>query len=193
MIIPIGNWILEEIFRIDKVLKNNGINIKLSINISSKQFENGNLVSKIKELFKKNDSQNINLVIEITESFLLQNTESAIQSLLEIKKLGIEISIDDFGTGFSSLSYLARLPVDYLKIDKSFIDDILSTNHKNLTSNIISMAKTLNLKTVAEGVETKEQTNRLMEEGCDELQGYYFSKPLIIDDFIKYVKQFNYN
>ncbi|WPC44262.1 EAL domain-containing protein [Clostridium sp. JS66] len=193
MIIPIGNWILEEIFRIDKVLKNNGINIKLSINISSKQFENGNLVSKIKELFKENDSQNINLVIEITESFLLQDTESAIQSLLEIKKLGIEISIDDFGTGFSSLSYLARLPVDYLKIDKSFIDDILSTNHKNLTSNIISMAKTLNLKTVAEGVETKEQANRLMEEGCDELQGYYFSKPLIIDDFIKYVKQFNYN
>ncbi|EET87665.1 diguanylate cyclase/phosphodiesterase with PAS/PAC sensor(s) [Clostridium carboxidivorans P7] len=193
MIIPIGNWILEEIFRIDKVLKDNGINIKLSINISSKQFENGNLVSKIKELFKENDSQNIDLVIEITESFLLQDTESAIQSLLEIKKLGIEISIDDFGTGFSSLSYLARLPVDYLKIDKSFIDDILSTNHKNLTSNIISMAKTLNLKTVAEGVETEEQANRLMDEGCDELQGYYFSKPLIIDDFIKYVKQFNYN
>ncbi|AWI04845.1 EAL domain-containing protein [Clostridium drakei] len=193
MIIPIGNWILEEIFRIDKILKNNGLNIKLSINISSKQFENGNLVSKIKKLFKENNSKNINLIIEITESFLLQDTESAIQSLLEIKKLGIEISIDDFGTGFSSLSYLSRLPVDYLKIDKSFIDDILSTNHKNLTSNIISMAKTLNLKTVAEGVETKDQINKLLEEGCDELQGYYFSKPLIIDDFIKYAKQFYYD
>lgn len=193
MIIPIGNWVLEEIFRIDKVLKNNGIDIKLSINVSSKQFENDNLVSKIKKLFKKNSSQDIDLVIEITESFLLQDAESAIQSLLEIKKLGIEISIDDFGTGFSSLSYLTRLPADYLKIDKSFIDDILSTNHKNLTPNIISMAKTLNLKTVAEGVETKEQVDKLMKEGCDELQGYYFSKPLSIDDFIKYIKQFNYS
>lgn len=190
MIIPIGNWVLEEIFRIDKILKNNGINIKLSINVSSKQFENGHIVSKIKEIFKKNSSQNINLVIEITESFLLQNIEKAIQSLLEIKKLGISISIDDFGTGFSSLSYLSRLPVDYLKIDKSFIDDIANPNHKNLTPNIISMAKTLNLKTVAEGVETQDQVNRLLDDECDELQGYYFSKPLAISDFIKYVKQY---
>jgi diguanylate cyclase (GGDEF)-like protein/PAS domain S-box-containing protein len=193
MIIPIGNWVLEEIFRIDKLLKINGINIKLSINVSSKQFENGNLVSKIKEIFKENSSQNIDLVIEITESFLLHDTEKAIQSLLEIKKLGIGISIDDFGTGFSSLSYLTRLPVDYLKIDKSFIDDIANTDHKNLTSNIIFMAKTLNLKTVAEGVETREQISRLIDEGCDELQGYYFSKPLAVSDFIKYVKQYDKN
>lgn len=193
MIIPIGNWILEEIFRIDKVLKSNGINIKLSINISSKQFENDNLVSKIKEIFKENSSQNIDLTIEITESFLLQNIEKAIQSLLEIKKLGIDISIDDFGTGFSSMSYLTRLPVDYLKIDKSFIDDIVNTKHKNLTPSIISMAKTLNLKTVAEGVETQEQINILINEGCDELQGYYFSRPITISDFIKYVNQYNKN
>ncbi len=191
MIIPIGNWVLEEIFRIDKLLKRNGINIKLSINVSSKQFENGNLVSKIKEIFKENSSQNINLTIEITESFLLHDTEKAIKSLLEIKKLGIGISIDDFGTGFSCLSYLTRLPVDYLKIDKSFIDDIANPNIKNLTSNIISMAKTLNLKTVAEGVETQEQISKLIDEGCDELQGYYFSKPLIVNDFIKYVNQYN--
>lgn len=131
------------------------------------------------------------MVIEITESFLLQNAEEAIQSLLEIKKLGIGISIDDFGTGFSSLSYLTRLPADYLKIDKSFIDDIVNINHKNITPSIISMAKTLNLKTVAEGVETQEQVNKLIDEGCDELQGYYFSKPLPISDFIKYVKQYN--
>ncbi|OAA88592.1 Cyclic di-GMP phosphodiesterase Gmr [Clostridium ljungdahlii] len=191
MIIPIGNWILEEILRIDQVLKSSGINIKLSINVSSKQFENNNLVSKIKEIFKENISQNIDLVIEITESFLLQNTEEAIQSLLEIKKIGIGISIDDFGTGFSCLSYLTHLPADYLKIDKSFIDDIVNTDHKNLTPSIISMAKTLNLKTVAEGVETQGQVNRLIAEGCDELQGYYFSKPLILSDFIKYVKQYN--
>ncbi|OAA89385.1 EAL domain-containing protein [Clostridium coskatii] len=191
MIIPIGNWILEEIFKIDRILKSSGINIKLSINVSSKQFENNNLVSKIKEIFKENSSQNIDLVIEITESFLMQNTEEAIQNLQKIKELGIGISIDDFGTGFSSLSYLTRLPADYLKIDKSFIDDIANINHKNITPSIISMAKTLNLRTVAEGVETQEQINRLIDEGCDELQGYYFSKPLIISDFIKYIKQYN--
>ncbi|WP_338032506.1 MULTISPECIES: putative bifunctional diguanylate cyclase/phosphodiesterase [Clostridium] len=191
MIIPIGNWILEEIFKIDRILKSSGINIKLSINVSSKQFENNNLVSKIKEIFKENSPQNIDLVIEITESFLMQNTEKAIQNLQKIKELGIGISIDDFGTGFSSLSYLTRLPADYLKIDKSFIDDIANINHKNITPSIISMAKTLNLKTVAEGVETQEQINRLIDEGCDELQGYYFSKPLIISDFIKYIKQYN--
>ncbi|WP_411681999.1 EAL domain-containing protein [Clostridium thailandense] len=191
MIIPIGNWVLEEIFRIDKILKNNYINIKLAINVSSKQFENNNLVSKIKEIFKENSSQNINLIIEITESFLLHNTEEAIQNLFELKKLGIGISIDDFGTGFSSLSYLTRLPVDYLKIDKSFIDNIADPNQKNLTPSIISMAKILNLKTVAEGVETKEQVNILINEKCDEFQGYYFSKPLVISDFIEYLKQHN--
>ena len=85
------------------------------------------------------------------------------------------------------------MPADYLKIDKSFIDDIVSTNRKNITPSIISMAKTLNLKTVAEGVETQEQIDILIDEGCDELQGYYFSKPLSVSDFIKYVKQYNKN
>lgn len=187
MIIDIGKWILEEIFRIDKMLKENGINIKLSINVSSKQFEAGDLVSTIKSFYEKNSEQKIDLGIEITESFLLNDIEDSIKKLMEIKKLGISIALDDFGTGFSSLNYLTKLPIDYLKIDKSFIDDIVIAEHKNLTPHIILMAKTLDIKTVAEGVETKEQVKKLVEEECDLLQGYYFNRPLRIEDFVSYV------
>ncbi|MBK8783792.1 MAG: EAL domain-containing protein [Anaerolineales bacterium] len=188
LIKPIGDWVLEEIFRIDRALKENGIHIKLAINVSSKQFENGTFVSKIKEVIAENSSQNIELVFEITESFLLQELEKSIACLLEIKALGIGIALDDFGTGFSSLSYLTNLPIDYLKIDKSFVDDIANPQRKNLTSSIISMAKTLELQTVAEGVETSSQISSLKNEGCDVLQGYYFSKPLEMSAFIEYVR-----
>lgn len=192
MIIDIGKWILEEIFRIDKILKENGINIKLSINVSSRQFEDGDLVSTIKSFYDKNMEQKIDLGIEITESFLLNDIEDSIDKLMEIKKLGISIALDDFGTGFSSLNYLTKLPIDYLKIDKSFIDDIVVDKHKNLTPHIILMAKTLEIKTVAEGVETKEQVNELIEEECDLLQGYYFNRPLKLEDFISYVNEYDF-
>ncbi len=186
MIIPIGNWIVDEIFRIDRLLKEQDIDIKLSINVSSKQLEDNSLLYKIKEMYQNNALQHINLVIEITESILLQDIDKAIEILHEIKSLGIGISLDDFGTGFSSLSYLTRLPLDYIKIDKSFIDDFAKPDTTNLTANIISIAKTLNLKTVAEGVETLEQVDKLIEEKCDQLQGYYFNRPLDIPDFIEY-------
>lgn len=187
MIIPIGNWIVDEIFRIDKLLKEQDIDIKLSINVSSKQLEDNSLLYKIKDMYQNNALQRIHLVIEITESILLQDIDKAIEVLNEIKSMGIGISLDDFGTGFSSLSYLTRLPLDYIKIDKSFIDDFAKPNTTNLTANIIAIAKTLNLKTVAEGVETLEQVNKLLEEKCDQLQGYYFNRPLDIPDFIEYV------
>lgn len=186
MIIPIGNWVLEEIFRIHEKLCRHGIHIKLAINISSKQFENNQLIITLKELLAKHDANGIDLVFEITESFLLKDLDQAIRSLQEIRILGIGIALDDFGTGFSSLSYLTRLPIDYLKIDKSFIDDIAIPGQKNLTPIILSMAKTLGLTTVAEGVETPEQIQRLLAENCDQLQGYYFSRPVDVDSFIQY-------
>ena len=189
MIIEIGNWIFEEIFRINKKLKDNGINIKLSVNVSSKQFEDENLVANIKDMFEKNRDQEINLVVEVTESLLLKSIDDAIKSLIEIKKIGIGVALDDFGTGFSSLNYITKLPIDYLKIDKSFIDDITVTGRKNITANIISMAKTLEIKTIAEGVETLEQVQKLIEEECDLFQGYYFNKPLKLEEFISYVNK----
>jgi diguanylate cyclase (GGDEF)-like protein/PAS domain S-box-containing protein len=187
LIHPIGKWILYEIFRINQRLQANQIFIQLSINLSTKQFENNTFVATVKEIYQANQPQQIRLVFEITESFLLQNIDSAIDSLLEIKSLGIGLALDDFGTGFSSLSYLARLPIDYLKIDQSFIREFTDQNQNNLTADIIRMAKTLKLKTVAEGVETPEQMQKLVAEGCDKLQGYFFSKPLPVDDFIAYV------
>lgn len=190
MIIPIGNWILEEVFRIDRFLKAHGISIKLAINVSSKQLENNDFASRVKETVQENSAQNIRLVVEITESFLLRDLERAIESMVAIQKLGIGIALDDFGTGFSSLNYLTRLPINYLKIDKSFIDDIANPEHRNLTPSIISMAKTLGLKTVAEGVETKEQVSRLLAEKCDELQGYYFSRPVPLEDFVRFYERF---
>lgn len=190
MIIPIGNWILEEIFRIDRYLKSHGISIKLAINVSSRQLGNSDFAARVQEIMERNREQNINLVIEITESFLLTDLEKAIESMLTIQKLGIGIALDDFGTGFSSLSYLTKLPINYLKIDKSFIDDIADPARNNLTPSIISMAKVLGLQTIAEGVETQEQVNRLLTEECDLLQGYYFSKPVEINEFIRFTERF---
>ena len=189
MIIPLGEWVLEEIFRMDHILKENDIRIKLAINVSSRQLETDGFVTKLKELYQRPE-RNIDLEIEVTESFLLYDLEKAISTLQAIRNMGINIALDDFGTGYSSLSYLTRLPIDYLKIDKSFIQDIHLPKKKSLVANIISMARTLDLKIIAEGVETKEQALQLLEDQCDVLQGYYFSKPIEITELTRYVKAF---
>ena len=189
LIIPISNWIIKEIFRLDRVLKEHEINIKLAINVSVKQFDNRDLIKLLQKMLAENSSQDIHLIIEITESMFIHDLNKAIDYLNEIKALGISIAVDDFGTGFSSLSYLTRLPVDYLKIDKSFVSENDDVQNRNLTYSIITMAKTLGLKTLAEGVETKDQVERLVAKDCDELQGYYFSKPIGVDAFIEYFKE----
>jgi EAL domain-containing protein (putative c-di-GMP-specific phosphodiesterase class I) len=108
-----------------------------------------------------------------------------------MKELGISIALDDFGTGFSSLSYLTRLPIDYLKIDRAFVSRLDESQNRKLTYSIITMAKTLNLQTLAEGVETLDQVEKLVGVGCDELQGYYFSKPIPVNDFIAFYTEWN--
>jgi diguanylate cyclase (GGDEF)-like protein/PAS domain S-box-containing protein len=191
LILPLSNWITEEIFDIDKILKENGINTKLAFNMSVKQFENKDFIKLLKKLLDEYSSQNIQLVVEITESMFINDLGRAIEYLQEMKSLGISIALDDFGTGFSSLSYLTRLPIDYLKIDRSFVSRLDDVQNRNITYSIISMAKTLKLKTLAEGVETLDQAEKLMEKDCDELQGYYFSKPIPVKDFIAYYHQWN--
>ena len=190
MILPLGEWILEEILRIHQELKRHGILLKLAVNISSKQLEIDSFAEYIDKIMREGKQQGMHLEMEITESFLLKDIDKAISALLAIKQQGIQIALDDFGTGFSSLSYLTRLPIDYLKIDKAFIDDIAVPGHKNLVPHIIAMAKSLNIKTIAEGVEHMEQVERLLECGCDELQGYYFGRPMELKDFISYARQF---
>lgn len=188
LILPISNWITTEIFRIDQKLKDQGIQIALAINVSIKQFENKDYIQLLRTLLKDNSVQNIQLVLEITESMFIHDLNWAIEYLLEMKELGIRIALDDFGTGFSSLSYLTRLPIDYIKIDKAFVSRLDEVQNAKLTYSILSMAKALNLMALAEGVETPEQANKLIQVGCDELQGYYFSKPLPVNEFIKLYK-----
>lgn len=186
LIMPISNWIAEEIFRVDKRLKEKGISIKLAINVSVKQFENKDFINLIRKLLEDYSAQSIQLIVEITESMFINDLARAIGYLREMKGLGIGIALDDFGTGFSSLSYLTRLPIDYLKIDRSFVSGLADEQNRNLTYSIISMAKSLKLRTLAEGVETLEQAEKLMDKECDELQGYYFSKPIPVEKFIEF-------
>jgi len=183
MIITIGRWIVQEIYRIDRELKSHGLSIKLSINVSTKQFVKGEIVETLRRINEQYADQQINLVVEITESLLFEQLDQALLTLQQIREMGIKVALDDFGTGYSSLSYLTKLPIDYLKIDKSFVDGV-GIGEKNITSDIISMARNLGLKTVAEGVEENHQADWLIGENCDALQGYYFSKPLPLEEFI---------
>lgn len=165
--------------------------IKVSINISTTEINNLTL-----EKFQNYLNQHLllakNIGIEVTESIFIKNINNAIDFLNKFKSSGFLISLDDFGTGYSSLSYLKKLPLDILKIDKSFIDGITTeSDDKQITKTIISMAKTLGLKVLAEGIETKEQLEFLRNEGCDYYQGYYFSKPISALEFIELLKKDN--
>lgn len=186
LIHPIGLWVLEEIISINQTLIKENIHIDLAINVSIRQFENDHFYTKL----KKKIQDDIRLSVEITESLFFNDFEEAIEKLKQIKDLGVKIALDDFGTGFSSMSYLNRLPIDYLKIDKSFTDQLKPDSNKNLAFMILSMAKTLELKTIAEGIETQEHAAILFNEGCDIIQGYYYGKPMPVSEFIKFAKNF---
>lgn len=187
MITAIDQWVFEEILRINEKLRDNGIVLKLAVNVSARQLETDEFIDKLSRNPAILENQII-LELEITERFLLTDFDRALFALKRIRNLGIYAALDDFGTGFSSLSYLARLPINYLKIDKSFIDNI--EGETSLVPDIIAMAKKLGIKTIAEGVETKSRAVRLFEEKCDEIQGYYFGGPMDIEAFIEFAKGF---
>ena len=130
------------------------------------------------------------LELEITESAIMENAESVLDTLSSLKEIGLHLSIDDFGTGYSSLSYLKHFPIDKLKIDRSFVQDITddSVNNANIET-IINMGHNLKLKVIAEGVETAEQLDTLKQLGCDEIQGYYYSRPLSPQDFVAFAQE----
>jgi len=151
----------------------------MSVNISAKQFLQDDLVESIKSILIETGTKAEHLELEITESLLMDQSNNLLNTLHAIKTLGIQLSIDDFGTGYSSLSYLNTLPIDTVKIDKSFTDTIsLNTKESPIVNTIINLAKNLNLKVIAEGAETAEQVAYLKAHGCDQVQGYYFSKPM---------------
>jgi EAL domain-containing protein (putative c-di-GMP-specific phosphodiesterase class I) len=187
MIIAMGNWVVDEIFRINAELKNKGIDLKLSINVSSLQLKGKSFVKHLEEVKDNYKEIDIDLVIEITESIVLDYEKEVACNLNKIQEMGVQIALDDFGTGYSSLSYLKKLPIDFLKIDKTFIDDV-HTDTQSLTPFILDIAKKLRLQTIVEGTELIEQVE-ILKGHCDYFQGYYFSKPLDEVIFMKKVDE----
>ena len=179
LIIPITSWVLLNACGQAKSWRNKGYDgIRFSVNISMRQFKEKDFASTLTGILNATGLPPGCLEIELTESIIMTDTEHTVKILQELKNLGIRLSIDDFGTGFSSLSYLKTMPIDVIKIDRSFIRDIPSdADDIAITTAIINMAHSLGIEVVAEGVETMEQFELLKELGCDNIQGYLFMKP----------------
>ncbi len=183
LIIPLGEWVLSQACRQLKQWREQGIALqRMVVNLSPRQFRQKHLVENFSRVLSETGVDPHWLGLEITETVVMENPEKSIGTLAELHALGIELSLDDFGTGYSSLGYLKRFPIDKLKIDQSFVRDISTdANDAAMVAAIIVMAHQLNIRVVAEGVETEAQLAFLREHGCDEYQGYYFSRPLSAD------------
>ncbi len=193
MILEIGEFAIKSALSQLKYWEKLGIDIKVVINISSVQIAQGNFFSMVDSLLREFDMDSKKFGIEITESVLMKNMERSAEVLNKFKNRGIDIAIDDFGTGYSSLAYLKKFPISSLKIDKTFIDDLpLNSDSVSIAKAIISMGKSLGMEIVAEGVENKDQLNFLLKEGCDQIQGYFFSKPLLAGEVVSFIQDFNY-
>ena len=189
-IINLGAWIMHQACSDLANLQKLNLTIKqVSVNVSNKQFAEGNMVELIQECLNSSGISPTSLEIEMTESYIHDHTQEAIETLHEIRALGVDLAIDDFGTGYSSMSYLKKLPLSRLKIDKSFIDDIPDDNDDvEITKVIIALAKVLGLSITAEGIETTEQMKFLKELECDEGQGYICSRPIPYEDLVILLK-----
>jgi len=187
---PLGEWVLRSACYQAKAWQDAGIKVdRVAVNLSGQQLRRKGLVDTVKDALYKSGLSPSSLELEITEGFIMEQAEQAIGVLEELKLLGVTLSIDDFGTGYSSLSYLKLLPITTLKIDQSFVCDIpRDPNDEAITRAIIALAKSLQLKVLAEGVETDEQRQFLQQEGCDQVQGFLFNPPLPVGDFEKAYK-----
>jgi diguanylate cyclase (GGDEF)-like protein/PAS domain S-box-containing protein len=179
LIIPIGEWILENVCRQGKKWDEAGLSpLRLTVNLSMRQFMHNAVMKTVLDALEKSDLDPRRLVLELTESIVMQNAEQTIATLHELKSTGIQISLDDFGTGYSSLSYLKNLPLNNLKLDRSFVSDLAKgTKNEAISKAIIGLAHSLDLKVIAEGVETFDQLELLRSLECDEGQGFLFSRP----------------
>ena len=184
-IVQLGEWVMRT--ALDQVAdwqRSSGLDLRVAVNLSSRQFLHRNLMSSIEAYAKSARLRPNTLEFEITESVAMQNAEDSIGIMRQLKGLGVDLALDDFGTGYSSLAYLKRFPIDKIKIDKSFVSDIPSdANDLAIVSAIIAMAHAMGLTVQAEGVETQAQAEFLAECGCELAQGYLFGRPLPADDF----------
>ena len=181
LIVPLGQWVVETACRQARGWQERYPGdppLIVCVNLSAKQFQQPNLAEEVARALRESGLHPSGLTLEITENTVMENAPTTFQTLQELYALGIKLAIDDFGTGYSSMSYLKRFPVDYVKIDRSFVEELSEESDEVVASGIVSLVRTLNMKAIAEGVETAEQLARLRQMRCEMAQGYYFSKPL---------------
>lgn len=188
LIVPIGEWVLEEACRRGKAWHDQGMEIQIGVNVAGQQIMHESLLPTVARVIQQSGIRPALLDLEVTENFLLRQPEITIPKLHKLREMGVSLSMDDFGTGFSSLSYLKKLPLNTLKIDQSFVRDIGEDPEGTaIVKAIIVLAKSLGLEALAEGVETSEQLSFLRTHGCHQIQGYYFSRPLPVDELPDFV------
>ncbi len=190
IIVELDRIVMKKSIKQFHTWKKEGLNPgKLSINLAVKQLESNDFLDFVKNILNSQECTYSNIEFEVTEGQIMQNPEKSIKILNDINKLGISISIDDFGTGYSSLAYLKKLPINKLKIDKSFVQDLPSDlEDVAITKTIIRLCESLNLNVIAEGVETEEQKDFMLENGCKLIQGYFYSKPVSVEEITKILK-----
>lgn len=193
LIVPIGAWIIHKACQQGKIWSFiNPRPMFISVNISVVQFKHKSILDTLRAALKESQFDPECLKLEITESMIMDDVKSSIKIMHQIKDMGVKISIDDFGTGYSSLSYLSKLPIDYLKIDQSFVRDMMNDKHDAaIVKTIIDLADNLGFGVIAEGVETEEQLSFINKLGCNEIQGYYFSRPMKVEEASEYIKKNN--
>jgi len=186
LIVPLGQWVLKKVTEDAISWLGQNPQLRIAVNLSARQFKQENLLEMVAQIVHARGLQPQFLVVELTETSVMENIETTIITLQDLKAMGVQISIDDFGTGYSSLNYLKRFPIDTLKIDRSFVQDITTdSNDAAIARAIIDMAQSLHLKVVAEGVETEEQFAFLLQNGCHTMQGFLFSDPIPANDFVQ--------
>lgn len=195
LIVPIGEWVLRKSAETAKMWQEKGLPpFRLAVNISGVQFHRADIVAQVQSVLKDTGLDPKYLELEVTESVFMENMQTTIDILNQLHRLGVELAVDDFGTGYSSLSYLRQFPIDRLKIDQSFIRNaLINPDDRVIARTIINLGHSLNLKVIAEGVETIEHESFLKEDGCDEVQGFKYSKPLPAEKFWDFAIDYNRN
>ncbi|NVK88072.1 MAG: EAL domain-containing protein [Gammaproteobacteria bacterium] len=194
MILAIGKWVLHNAFGhcVEWQKQPQLSDVGVTVNLSAHQFYDEDLIAKITKAIAKTGLDERHITLEITETTLMENADDIIERLNTLHSLGLDLAIDDFGTGYSSLAYLKRFPVSTLKVDRSFVSDIeVDDDDKVITQAIINLGQSLNKKVIAEGIESQQQLSTINEFGCTHIQGYYYAKPMPLNTFIAWVKDFN--